>query len=92
MFIAYTPGQLRFRQEVRDYFQTLMTPEVETAVLRDLADSILRDSSAPAMTLKDLEADPDDRLGTHPDRPELSTTPFGLASRSSSALAARAAS
>ena len=32
MFLAYTPGQLRFRQEVRDYFETLMTPEVQTAL------------------------------------------------------------
>jgi alkylation response protein AidB-like acyl-CoA dehydrogenase len=32
MFISYTPGQLRFRTEVRDYFQALMTPEVEAAL------------------------------------------------------------
>jgi alkylation response protein AidB-like acyl-CoA dehydrogenase len=32
MYIACTPAQLRFRDEVRDYFAKLMTPEVEAAL------------------------------------------------------------
>jgi 3-oxocholest-4-en-26-oyl-CoA dehydrogenase alpha subunit len=45
MHLAYTTDQLRFRDEVRGYFQALMTPDVEAALaaVDESADSAYRD-------------------------------------------------
>jgi 3-oxocholest-4-en-26-oyl-CoA dehydrogenase alpha subunit len=45
MHLAYTPDQERFRAEVRDYFERLMTPEVQSALasMEDEQDSTYRD-------------------------------------------------
>jgi 3-oxocholest-4-en-26-oyl-CoA dehydrogenase alpha subunit len=45
MHLAYTPEQERFRAEVREYFEGLMTPEVQESLssLEDAEDSSYRD-------------------------------------------------
>jgi alkylation response protein AidB-like acyl-CoA dehydrogenase len=45
MQIAYTPAQQQFQAELRDYFERLMTPEVEAALseVDEKSDSAYRD-------------------------------------------------